>query len=242
MLASAVLVAMSGLVRAADDPKAVVDKGIKALGGEDKLAKAKVISWKSKGKIFIQGNANDFTLEATAEGLTNYRSRFEGDFGGQKIEGIGVLNADKGWRTFPDNSELDAEHFANQKRDAYLQVLPITLVGLKEKTFKLEADKEEQVDGKPAVGIKVTGPDKKEFTIFFDKESGLPVKLIGKVVNFMDQEVTQETTFSGYKDFDGIKKATKIETKHDGEKLIEAEVTEFKVSDNVDPKTFAKPD
>ncbi len=242
MLATAVSVAISGLVRAADDPKAVVDKGIKALGGEDKLAKVKVISWKTKGKIFIQGNPNDFTTEVTAEGLDHFRSKFEGDFGGMKIEATAILAGDKGWRTLPDSSELDADHLAVAKRNAYLEVLPITLVGLKENTFKLEADKEEKVDGKPAVGIKVTGPDKKEFTVFFDKESGLPVRLVGKVMNWMDQEVTQETSYGGYKDIDGIKKATKIEIKHDGEKVVEAEITDFKVLDKVDPKTFAKPE
>jgi hypothetical protein len=242
VLATAVASSMSGRARAADDPKGVLDKGIKALGGEDKLAKAKVISWKSKGKFFIQGNPNEFTSESMAQGLDHFRSRFEGDFGGQKIEGIGVLAGDKGWRTFPEVAELDPTSLANEKRNAYLQVVPMILLPLKDNAYKLETDKEEQVDGKPALAVRVTGPDKKDFTLFFDKESGLPVKLVAKVVNFMGEEVNQETTCGGYKDFDGIKKATKSETKHNGEKLIEAETTEFKVLDKVDPKVFTKPE
>ncbi len=242
MLTSAFLGATAGLIRAADDPKAVVDKGIKALGGEENLAKVKAATWKSKGKLFIQGNANDFGLEVTVEGLDHIRSKFEGDFGGQKIEGTTVLAGDKGWRTFPEASEMDAPAIANEKRTLYLQVLPMTLVPLKGDNYKLEAAKEEQVDGKPAVGIKVTGPDKKDFVIFFDKESGLPVKTAGKVLNFMGEEVDQETTYSAFKDFGDIKKATKSETKHNGEKLLESETTEFKVLDKADPKTFAKPE
>ena len=229
-------------IRAADDPKAIVDKGIKALGGEEKLAKAKILFWKNKGKIFIQGNPSEFSSEATAEGLDRYRSKFEADFGGQKIEGIGILVGDKGWRTFPELTELDAAALANEKRVAYLTILPMILVPLKGDAFKLEAAKEEQVDGKPAVGVKVTCPDKKDFTLYFDKESGLPVKLVAKVISFMGEEVAQETTYGGYKDFDGIKKATKIEGKQNGDKFIEAETTEFKVLDKVDPKTFAKPE
>lgn len=242
MFSTAVLVALTGVVRAADDPKAVLDKGIKALGGEDKLAKAKAVSWKAKGKIFIQGNPNEFTIDFTAEGLDHIRSKFEGDFGGQKIEGTNVIAGNKGWRTFPESAEMEAEALANEKRNAYLQMLPMTLVGLKGDAYKIEMVKEEPVDGKPAIGIKVTGPDKKDFTIYFDKESGLPVKVAGKVLNFMMEEVAQETTLSGYKDFDGIKKATKSETKHNGEKVFESEITDFKVLDKVDPKTFAKPD
>ncbi|HEV2948472.1 MAG TPA: hypothetical protein VGX70_13945 [Gemmataceae bacterium] len=242
MLVSALAGATGTQVRAADDPKAVLDKGIKALGGEDNLAKVKAATWKSKGKLFIQGNANDFTLETTVEGLDHARSKFEGDFGGQKIEGTTVVAGDKGWRTFPESTEMDAAGVANEKRTLYLQVLSMTLVPLKGNDYKLEAAKEEQVDGKPALGIKVTGPDKKDFVIFFDKESGLPVKTAGKVLNFMGEEVDQETTYSAFKDLGGIKKATKSETKHNGEKLLESETTEFKVLDKVDPKTFAKPE
>jgi hypothetical protein len=39
-----------------------------------------------------------------------------------------------------------------------------------------------------------------------------------------------------------IKKATKIQSKHDGEKFLDQQVTEFKVLDKVDAKTFTEPD
>jgi hypothetical protein len=49
------------------------------------------------------------------------------------------------------------------------------------------------------------------------------------------------TTFKDYKDFDGIKKATKVESKRDGEDFLKSEVTEFKVLDKVEPATFSEP-
>jgi hypothetical protein len=57
----------------------------------------------------------------------------------------------------------------------------------------------------------------------------------------MGQEVTQEVNYSNYKEMDGIKKATKTIIKHDGEKLMELETTDFKVLDKVDTKIFEKP-
>ena len=117
----------------------------------------------------------------------------------------------------------------------------MTLVGLKGKDFKLAAAGEEKVDGKPAAGIKVTGPDQKDFTLYFDAESGLPVKLVAKVVGFQGNEHTQETTYKDYKDLDGIKKATKIESKRDGEDFSKSEITEFKVLEKVEPSTFSEP-
>ena len=46
---------------------------------------------------------------------------------------------------------------------------------LKGKEFKVEALGEESAGGKPAVGVKVTPPDGKEFRLYFDKESGLAI-------------------------------------------------------------------
>jgi hypothetical protein len=156
---------------------------------------------------------------------------------------VTVLAGDKGWRKFGDNKmEMDKDGVANEKRTVYLQVLPALLVPLRDKAFKIEAAGEEKVGGKPAVSLKVTPADGKSFRISFDKESGLPVKLVAKVVGFMGEEFTQETTLSDYKDFKGIKKATKIENKKDGEKFVEVHITEFRVLDKVDAKMFAEPE
>jgi hypothetical protein len=226
----------------ANDAKAILDKAIKALGGEEKLSTVHAASWKSKGKITFGGMDSDFTMEVTVQGLDHLRQVFEGEFGGNKVKGILVLKGDKGWRKFGDQGmELDKDGLANEKRNLYLTVcaaLPLPLGG---KQFKVETAGEEKVGDKPAVAIKVTGPDGKDFKVFYDKESGLPVKQVAKVIGFMGDEFTQETTFDAYKDFDGIKKATKIVAKRDGEKFIEQEITELKVLDKVDAKTFDEP-
>jgi hypothetical protein len=46
---------------------------------------------------------------------------------------------------------------------------------------------------------------------------------------------------SNYKEFDGIKKATKIESKRDGEKFIEQEITDYKVLDKAPADAFTEP-
>jgi hypothetical protein len=224
------------------DVQAVLDKAIKAMGGAEKLGALKAATWKGKGKIHFGDNESAFDSTATFEGLGHFRSEFEGEFGGNKVKGVVVLAGDKGWRKFGDmGGDLDKDALANEKRSVYLQVVPVTLVALKGKGFKLESGGTEKVGGKAAVGLKITGPDGKEFKLFFDEESGLPVKQVAKVVGFMGEEFTQETTFSGYKEFGGIKKATKVENKRDGEKFLELEITDFKAVEKVDPKTFTEP-
>jgi hypothetical protein len=243
VLAVLVGLGVAGRVRADDkDASAILDKAIKALGGEEQLAKVKATSTKSKGKISVGGNDNEFTAHTTVQGLDHFRQEFEGEFGGNKIKGITVLAGDKGWRKFGDMSmELDKDALANEKRNVYLTVAPMAVLPLKSQGFKVEPAGEDKVGDKPAVVVKVTGPDGKDFKLAFDKESGLPVRVTAKVVGFMGDEATQETTVSDYKDFQGIKRATKIEVKRDGEKFLEQEITEFKVLDSVDPKTFEEP-
>ena len=62
------------------------------------------------------------------------------------------------------------------------------------------------------------------------------------MAGFQGEDFTQESTFADYKDFGGIKKATKLESKRDGERFLEAEITEFKVLEKAEPETFAEPD
>ena len=229
--------------QAQGDAAAIVDKGIQALGGKEKLSQAKVITWKAKGKINFGDNESEFTSQTTVQGLDRSRGEFEGEFNGNKFKGITVIAGDKGWRKFGDMStEMDADALANEKRNLQLQVIPATLLALTGKEYKVESAGEEKVGDAAAVKVNVTGPDGKDFQLFFDKGSGLPLKLVAKVRGFMGDEFSQETTFGGYKEFGGIRKATKIENKRDGQAFVKLEITEFKTADKVDEKTFAQPE
>ena len=239
LLAAAILLVPAVRTRADDqDAKSVVDRAIKAVGGEDKLAKAETFSYKAKGTVNFNGNENDFNSDVTIKGLDHLRR----EFGNDQFSGLVVLSGDKGWRKFGDDTnDLEGDQLGNEKRGIYLQVIPITLVALKGKDFKIESAGEEKVGDKPALVLKITAPDGKDFTLAFDKESGLPLKQVAKVLSFQGEERTQETTYSDYKDLGGLKKATKIVVKRDGETFQTMEVTEFKVLDTVKPETFAEP-
>lgn len=233
-----VVVLLNVPARADDkDAKAILDKGIAALGGEEKLGKVKAFSWKAKGTITFNDNENEFTTTVTIKGLKDLRR----EFGNDQFTGVVVVDDDKGWRKFGDNSsELEGDMLASEKRNIYYNVVPVTLVALKGNGFKYEAGGE-KVGDKAAVILKVTGPDGKDFTLSLDKETGLPLKLVGKLLGFQGNEYTAEMTFADYKDFGGIKKATKVEVKRDGEAFQKWEVSEFKVLDKVEPDTFAEP-
>ena len=230
------------LTRADDkDTTAILDKAIKALGGEEKLKKAETSTSKTKATITFGGNENEMSFHTTVQGLDHYRVELEGKFGENEFKGTVILNGAKGWRVFGEKMDMDEDAVSNEKRRVYIDAVPSRILPLKQKGFKVEPAAEEKVGDKPAAVIKATGPDGKDFKIYFDKESGLPVKLVAKMIGFQGEEYEQETTYKDYKDFDGIKVATKHESKRDGEDFIKSEISEFKVLDKVDAKTFAEP-
>lgn len=249
VLAAMFVLGLGGRAKAADDKDAhaILDKAIKALGGQEKLSKIKAATWKIKGTITSNGNDSEYTSTLTAQGLDRFRATFETEYNGSKLEAITVLAKNKGWRKIGGRNivdrkeEIDGSELADQKRTVYLEVVPTILVPLKGKDFKVAAAGEKRVGDKLAIGLKVTGPEGKDFTLFFDKDSGLPLMLTAKYVGSGGKAFTAETTFANYKEFAGIKKATKNVTKHNGEKFMEAQLTEFKVLDTVDPKTFEEP-
>ncbi len=229
--------------RAADpDAKAVIDKAIKAAGGEEKLAKIKAFSWKTKGVITFGDNDNDFTSESTLMVPDKYHSQFNGEFNGNAVTGITVFDGKNGWRKFGDNQmEMDEDALVNERHNIELMVLPTVLLPLKSDRYKLGKTGEEKVGDKPATFVTATGPTGKTVKLWFDAESGLPVKMEARVMGFGGEEFTQETRFSAYKEFDGIKKATKLESLRDGNRFVDQEVIEFKLLEKVDPELFKEP-
>jgi len=118
---------------------------------------------------------------------------------------------------------------------------PVLLLPLKDPTLKLESVADATVDGKPCAGVRVTGPDKRPFVVYFDRQSGLPLRMTARMTGFMGQDYDQETLFSDYRDVEGIRKAMRIVVKRDGERFLEQTITEFRVLKDVPPETFVLP-
>ena len=51
----------------------------------------------------------------------------------------------------------------------------------------------------------------------------------------------RETYYSDYKDFDGVKQATKMLIHHDGERFMELEISEYRFPESIADDEFARP-
>src|SRR5262245_61647403 len=121
-LLTLIVCAGTGPARYDDRAKAIIDKAIKAMGGEKNLEKAEAFSWKAQGRLISNGNPSDFSSQVTVKGLDHLRR----EFGYDRFKMLIVIEGDRGWRRARNqNSAITGADLANEKRTIYLQAVPI---------------------------------------------------------------------------------------------------------------------
>jgi hypothetical protein len=227
------------------DAKAVVEKAVKAVGGEEKLGKVKAFTFKMKGKWYGMGDGIDYTGEAAVEVPDKSRVRIDSGVGDMKFTFIQVSNGDKLWSKLNDQATEveDKDQIKEVKEERYADRVASLLPLVKEKGFKLEPLGEVKVDGKPAVGVRVSHEGHRDINLFFDKDSGLLVKSERTIKDFMagGNEQSQETLYSDYKEVGGLKHAMKLVINREGKKYLDSEVSDLEVKDKIDAAQFEKP-
>lgn len=236
------LLGLAQSVPAQGEPRAIIDKAIKAQGGEDKIAKCKAVQTKAKGRLEIMGGL-PFTSEDTAQLSGQMKEITDVEVNGKKITIITVFNGSKGWISASGQTmDMDDKVIEAMKENVYHFRVQL-LVDLKDQKYRLASLGEIGVDGRPALGVKVSSKGHKDVNLYFDKENGLLVKIEYRTMDLTSgTEVNEETIASDYQEMDGYKVAKKILTKRDGKKYLEAELIDFKLLDKeFDKSEFAKP-
>ena len=232
-------------VRADDqaDMKALLGKAIKAVGGEKKIAKNKAVTWNFKGKIFVIGNGAPYTAEWLVQAPGQAKATITVEINCASVTIVKVLNKTKGWEKVADKTiDMNKSQLAEFKDQIYFFWLT-TLVPLKDKAFKLTLLDEAKVDGKPAVGVKVTHADYPEVKLYFDKKTHLLVKSQwqSRAAEQKFKEVTAEMHYSKYQEIEGAQVPTRVVLNRDGELFVEADLSDVKTVSKHEPGTFDKP-
>lgn len=226
------------------DMKALVNKAIKAAGGAAKLAMFKGITFKEKGIYYGMGQGVEYTGEWSEQQPDKMRMQIDVTAGNMKITFIRVVNGDKVWaKTGGEATAIDnKDQIAEAREECYVGWIS-SLLPLKNKAFQLSPLGEVKVDGKPAVGVRVSHKGHRDINLFFDKESGLLAKRESVIKDFMadGKEATQETLFSNYKEVKGAKFPMKVVLNRDGKKYVESEMTEIEPKEKIDDAVFGKP-
>ncbi len=217
---------------------ALVDKAIKAMGGEEKVAKFKAATWKAKGSLQLNGD-QPFEVATSVQPLD--RVRFEVDLDKTKI--IFVINGDQGWSKAGGNTADMPPNFRQAWTDYFYALgLAMMPVELRDKAVKLSPLGEIKVNDRPAAGIQIVREGRRNVNLYFDKETGLPAKceIIAKELE-NDREANFEFFFGDFKEFEGIKTFTKMTWKRDGKPYLEREISALRPHEKLDDEVFAKP-
>jgi hypothetical protein len=244
-LAAAVVLAIAPRVRAADDPKEVIARAIKAHGGEEFLTKHKAAQYREKGKITLPGMAEtDYADESSFMLPDKFKQTLEMEIMGMKFVMNALIVGDK--VTVEANvagMKIDLGDDATEGFKDVPHVLRVTqfVPLVKGKAYELSATGEDKVDGKPVVGVRVSAKDQKDVSLFFDKATGLMLKLEYRTKGPDGMEVTEARIVKEYaKDKDGVPYPKKTLVLHDGKTFVESETLEYKYLERLDDSEFKK--
>lgn len=222
--------------------QALVDKGIKAAGGDKALGKFKAGTCKLKGKILEGGKDAAFTFDASLQGTDKVKLDGEVDVQGMQAKATFVLNGDQAWFKMMDKVDEAPKGAITAIKDMTRTFrYAYTLSLLKDKAVTLSALGEVDIDGKRAVGLKVATKDRADIHVFLDKKTSLPLKAEFTFTNKNGGDETLELRFSDYKESNGIKHFSKVVLKQKGKNVLEAEFSGFKWVDKLENSVFEKP-
>jgi outer membrane lipoprotein-sorting protein len=232
------VVAAAGTAVRADDAsaKAIIERAVKAMGGEEKLAKFNAYTYTEKGKYYGMGQAVDYVGKYAVQMPDRFKMEIQNFI-------VIVLNGDKGWTSMNGNTEeLTGDRLKEQQEERYAGWVSSLLPLLKNNDFTLSALPETKVDDKPAVGVKVSQKGHRDVKLYFNKDTGLLDRVEERVTDEQaNAQVDQAVTLKDYKEFDGARMPTKVVVKRDGKLFVEAEVEDLKPVEKFEKGTFDKP-
>lgn len=194
---STLVFAAMSVAAAADMPsgESLLQRYIDKSGGAEAYARAKNMSM--SGTVEMQGRNISGTVMISEEGEKSYTAM---DF-----PGIGKVEEGYDGETAWENSALEGPRIlegdekASVKRAATLALITSWKQVYKSANTVGEAD----VDGKPAWKVEMTPNEGKPETFFFDKNSGLLVR-ISAVLSTALGDIATEATMSDFRSVDGI--------------------------------------
>jgi hypothetical protein len=212
----------------AGDARAVVDRAVRAVGGEAKLKALTGGTWKTNSTV--QGRPS----RAEFRGALPDKFRHDGV---RLVDGVPtpytrVVDGDKGWVVAGGEARpMAAAELAGVRSSFEHKQLATTLLPLLGKDFALKTAGQAVVGGRPAAVVKAARPGRADLTLYFDQETGLLAKSeTTDTAPATGKPRKVELEFRDYRDFDGVKLAGKTRAYHDGELFIETELTEFRAA------------
>src|SRR5262249_12969821 len=94
----------------ADDPRAVIEKAVRAQGGEEKLSRFKAGRWAGRGTLTVRGQTLPLTLETVYQLPDKYKTVMRFEVQGTTAVATQAMAGGKGWMVTQGKTlELDGK-------------------------------------------------------------------------------------------------------------------------------------
>ncbi|HTU90311.1 MAG TPA: alpha/beta hydrolase, partial [Gemmataceae bacterium] len=228
---------------ASEDARTILDKAIKAHGGEAKLSKLKTMSSKAKGR-----GTNNFGAEVsfTSEISWQWPDRLKNSVTLTIIKPttfIETISGDDGWSSCDGKpGPLGVVKRDELRTQAHVRRLLLLTPLLQDKIYKMSVLDEIRIDDRPTVGVCVACAGERDVKLYFDAATRLLAKVEWRVLNDSGQkEVVKEDLFSDYREIEGVPTATQLLRRSDGKKTLELNFTEVRYPERLVAAEFDDP-
>jgi len=182
--------------------------------GQEKLSK--INSMMLQGKI-LQGGME---IPVTMYQKRPLKFRSESTFQGMSF--LTVFDGEKGWAINPMTGTQDAQPMDQEQLDRMKDQADIDgiLYSYKKRGYQLELEGTEEMEGMEVFLLKLTKPNGDVYTMYMDPENYVVLKTKAKI-KIKGNEIETETFQSNYKYVDDVLIPFNMETKRDGQTLMQ---------------------
>jgi hypothetical protein len=226
----------------AEKPAAVIQRAIRAHGGEANLKRLKAAHTKADG-IIAMGAGVPFTQEAFYELPGRLKEIQVLETNGQKRVVTIVVDGDRGWLNTNGQTVPLGATVLEELREAIHLIQVNRLVSLVEdRRFRLSNVQETQVEGVPAYNLRVSAAGHRDVDLYFSKETGLLIKVERRMRDLGSmKEFAEARMYSEFLDANGIRIPRKTVVFRDGKEFMRAQVAEVSFLENLEQRVFSKP-
>ena len=224
-------------------PEGICVRAIWAVGGPENLLKLRAVTWKGKGRLYWHASGIPYEVSGATQGGRQGVAIAESEVKGQRHRLVRVINGDKGWVQLNERVEELEPAMLKEERERLYENWLATLIPLTRGEVTVEMAGTIDIDGRPALGVRMTAAGHRPVGLYYDRETGLLRK---KVTHITDpardnKPVLQETYYGEYQRVAGVLVAFKVQVFWDGKLYLDTQMTEVKPQGKLPDEVFSRP-
>jgi hypothetical protein len=244
-LVAGCMLAACGLVRAAEPlpfsptPREIVERAIEGAGGRTLLESLPALHAMTTGSAATGEQLRQEAFHQLPDRLKQLQQIIRGE--AVKETSIGLMG-ESGWIHANGRSAPLSPVLLAPLLEAANLVRALRLTPLLTDSYQLTALPAAEIDRRAVFGICATANQRRDLKLYFDRETGLLVKVERQVIDPLSrQESTEERYMRDYQKANGVLAARHIIVERDGKPYMEAKVEKIEYLPRLDDSVFRQP-